>query len=75
MRFLSLMTMLAASSGVYAQATPDQIKELGFDPYDQSKVKLEEEPPADFKGKKIVIVAGKKSHGPGDHEFFAGCSI
>jgi hypothetical protein len=45
------------------------------DPYDQSKVPLEVEPPADFKGKKIVLVAGRQSHGPGDHEFFAGTSI
>ena len=39
------------------------------DRYDQSKVPLEVEPPADFKGKKIVLVAGSQSHGPGDHEF------
>ncbi len=56
-------------------ATPEQIKDLGFDPYDQSKVPLEVEPPADFKGKKIVLVAGSKSHGPGDHEFFAGTAV
>ena len=56
-------------------ATPEQIKELGFDPYDQSKVPLEVQPPADFKGKKVVLVAGSKSHGPGDHEFFAGTAI
>src|SRR5690242_8580271 len=45
------------------------------DPYDQSKVPLEVEPPASFKGKKIVLVAGRQSHGPGDHEFFAGTAI
>jgi type 1 glutamine amidotransferase len=45
------------------------------DPYDQSKVRLEVEPPPDFKGKKIVLVAGRASHGPGEHEFFAGCAI
>src|SRR6476620_11662894 len=45
------------------------------DPYDQSKVPLEVDAPADFKGKKIVLVAGRQSHGPGDHEFFAGCAI
>lgn len=50
-------------------------KDLGFDPYDQSKVPLEVEPPADFKGKKVVVVAGRQSHGPGDHEFFAGSAI
>jgi len=46
-----------------------------IDPYDQSKVALEVEPPADFKGKRILIVAGSRSHGPGDHEFFAGSAI
>ncbi len=56
-------------------ATPEQLKELGFDPFDQSKVALGVEPPADFKGKKIVLVAGSKSHGPGDHEFFAGTAL
>lgn len=45
------------------------------DPYDQSKVPLEVRPPADFKGKVVLVVAGKQSHGPGDHEFFAGSSI
>jgi len=44
-------------------------------PFDQSKVPLEVEPPADFKGKRLLIVAGHKSHGPGDHEFFAGSAI
>lgn len=45
------------------------------DPYDQSQVPLEVEPPSDFKGKRVLLVAGKASHGPGDHEFFAGCAI
>ncbi len=49
--------------------------DFDFDPYDQSKVPLEVEPPAGFQGKKIVLVAGSKSHGPGDHEFFAGTAI
>src|SRR5205814_10036803 len=45
-----------------------------FDPYDQSDVVLEKEP-ADAKLAKIVLVAGRQSHGPGDHEFFAGTAI
>jgi trehalose utilization protein len=45
------------------------------DPYDQSKVPLEVKPPADFVGKTVLLVAGSKSHGPGDHEFFAGTAI
>ncbi|HSQ56382.1 MAG TPA: ThuA domain-containing protein [Gemmata sp.] len=45
------------------------------DPYDQSKVALELEPPPGFKGKRILIVAGRQSHGAGEHEFFAGSAI
>ncbi len=44
------------------------------DPYDQSTVPLEKQP-TDPKLKKIVLVAGRASHGPGEHEFFAGCAI
>src|SRR5215208_3490677 len=44
------------------------------DPFDQSGVPLEVQP-TDAKLNKVVLVAGRKSHGPGDHEFFAGCSI
>ena len=44
------------------------------DPYDQSKVPLEVEP-ADPSNAKIVLVAGSKSHGPGDHEYFAGLAL
>jgi type 1 glutamine amidotransferase len=45
-----------------------------IDPYDQSGVPLEVEP-KDPKLTKIVLVAGRQSHGPGDHEFFAGTAI
>lgn len=44
------------------------------DPYDQSSVPLEVLP-KDPNLTKIVLVAGRQSHGPGDHEFFAGCAI
>jgi type 1 glutamine amidotransferase len=44
------------------------------DPYDQSGVPLEVQP-TDPSLTKIVLVAGRQSHGPGDHEFFAGCAI
>ena len=44
------------------------------DPYDQSGVPLEVQPP-DPALTKIVLVAGHASHGPGEHEFFAGCSV
>jgi type 1 glutamine amidotransferase len=44
------------------------------DYYDQSKVPLEAEPP-DPSLAKIVLVAGKASHAPGHHEYFAGMSF
>lgn len=44
------------------------------DSYDQSKVPLEVQPP-DPALTKIVLVAGHASHGPGEHEFFAGGSV
>ena len=45
------------------------------DPFDQSGVPLEVAPPAGYKGKVVLLIAGKQSHGPGDHEFFAGTAI
>ncbi len=44
------------------------------DPYDQSGVPLEVQPTNPSLAK-IVLVAGGKSHGPGEHEFFAGCAL
>lgn len=44
------------------------------DPYDQSGVPLEAEA-KDPNAAKIVLVAGRQSHGPGEHEFFAGCAL
>jgi type 1 glutamine amidotransferase len=67
------LVALTACLGLPLSRAQDQ--KSGPDPYDQSKVPLEVEPPAGFKGKKIVLVAGRQSHGPGDHEFFAGTAI
>jgi len=80
LRRLLILGSLLITPAAFAQtpkegATAEQIKELGFDPYDQSKVQLEVEPARDFKGKKVVLVAGSRSHGPGDHEFFAGTAL
>src|SRR5213592_2004631 len=47
---------------------------VDVDPYDPSSVPLEVQP-ADPSATKIVLVAGRQSHGPGEHEFFAGCSV
>ena len=68
-RFLSLFALFAPFA-VLSAAEPPKV-----DPYDQSKVPLEVEPPANSKGKRVLIVAGRQSHGPGDHEFFAGSAI
>ena len=67
---LSLLLLLSCLLTTVAKA--DDAKP---NPYDQSKVKLEVEPPADFVGKRVLLIAGKPSHGPGDHEFFAGTAI
>lgn len=70
MRFLPAALLLAlVPTPALAQA------DKTVDPYDQSGVPIEVEPPADFKGKRILLVAGVPSHGPGDHEFFAGCAV
>jgi type 1 glutamine amidotransferase len=53
---------------------PQAARAADSDPFDQSKVPLELQP-TDSKLNKIVLVAGRRSHGPGDHEFFAGCSV
>lgn len=42
--------------------------------YDQSSVPIEVQS-TDPASQKIVLVAGRASHGPGEHEFFAGCAI
>src|SRR5947209_6959667 len=42
--------------------------------YDQSHVPLEQDT-ADPKLPKVVLIAGHKSHGHLEHEFFAGCSV
>jgi type 1 glutamine amidotransferase len=65
--FLSFALVLAASGWLIAAAD--------VDPYDQSGVPLEKQPPEGAKVTKIVLVAGRKSHRAGEHEFFAGCAV
>jgi hypothetical protein len=65
---LAVLLVVAGAWGLRAE------EKEKFDPYDQSGVALEKQP-TDPNLKKIVLVAGRKSHGPGDHEFFAGCAI
>jgi type 1 glutamine amidotransferase len=62
---LAALVILAGAAGV-ARADDD--------PYDQSKVPVEVQP-TDPGAVKIVLVAGRPSHGPGEHEFFAGCAV
>lgn len=63
-RLLFLCALILAPTAVRADV----------DPYDQSDVPLEVQP-TDSSLQKIVLVAGRRSHGPGDHEFFAGSSV
>jgi|GEM_PF-183854 len=67
-----LPTFLFCTAAIQGEDVPTNSADAGR--YDQSDVPLEEEPP-DASLAKIVIVAGKASHGPGDHEFFAGSVI
>ena len=57
-----------------AALSPWLVRAADPDPFDQSGVPLEKQP-TDPKLTKIVLVAGRTSHGPGDHEFFAGSAI
>lgn len=70
--FLAAVLALVAPPAAIAQ---EKSTTPAVNPYDQSQVPLEVEPPADFKGKRVLLIAGSKSHGAGDHEFFAGCAI
>src|SRR5713226_2815669 len=55
-------------------ATAWTVPAADVNPYDQTGVPLEVQP-TDPALTKIVLVAGRQSHGPGDHEFFAGSAI
>src|SRR4051794_27937359 len=63
---------LAVATLALAGLTPLAV--AADDPHDQSGVPLEVQP-TDPTLTKIVLVAGRQSHGPGDHEFFAGSAI
>ena len=70
-RYLSasiLILTLTLTANLQAQQQPQ-----GEPSYDQSQVLLEQDilPGAP----KIVLIAGSKSHGPMEHEFFAGTAI
>lgn len=66
-RYGHLMAVAVAITAFAAARAAD-------DPFDQSSVPLERQP-TDPKLRKIVLVAGRMSHGPGEHEFFAGCAV
>src|SRR5579859_6784758 len=70
-RWLGRIAMLAIPSllGLSVAFAADE-----GDKYDQSKVPIEVQP-TDPSLTKIVLVAGSKSHGSGELEFFAGCSL
>jgi type 1 glutamine amidotransferase len=78
LRLIGLLILGLTGVATWAVVAPQAPVHAGLadevDPYDQSGVPLEVQP-TDPKLTKIVLVAGRPSHGPGDHEFFAGCSI
>lgn len=69
-----LVTLAVASLLGLAQARGQSPQADDPKRFDQSSIPLEVDAP-DRGLAKIVLVAGSKSHGPGDHEFFAGCVI
>src|SRR5438874_838441 len=68
-RYFSFILFLAFGLGCVTRAFAG-----ADDPYDQSAVPIEIQP-TDPSLAKIVLVAGRPSHGPGEHEFFAGGAI
>jgi type 1 glutamine amidotransferase len=66
--------LIAFFSAVSAMLYVERSRARADDPYDQSQVPLEDQP-SDSSLSKIVLVAGHRSHGPGEHEFFAGCAL
>ena len=70
---LAAATLLAGLLAL-SPCTPAADDKPAHDPYDQSKVPLEVDSP-DPHLAKIMLVAGRASHGPGEHEFFAGCAL
>lgn len=71
-RCLACVALLAGALALLA-AVP-LVLAADPDPYDQSGVPLEVLP-TDPRLAKIVLIAGRASHGPGDHEFFAGSTV
>jgi type 1 glutamine amidotransferase len=69
-----LLVKALAFTGVLVFGGVVAVVAADVDPYDQSGVRLEV-PPPDPGLTKIVLVAGHRSHGPGEHEFFAGCAL
>jgi hypothetical protein len=68
--FLSVLSLFGLAAAGLAFAAVDK----DVDPFDQSGVPIEVQP-TDPSLAKIVLVAGRPSHGPGEHEFFAGCAL
>jgi hypothetical protein len=65
--------LLSGALALFSSAAPAEAKPE-VDPFDQSGIPLEVEP-TDPNAVKVVLIAGRQSHGPGDHEFFAGTVI
>jgi hypothetical protein len=70
---LSILSIVAVIA-LFSIAPLVKAVDKDADPHDQSGVPIEVQP-TDPSLAKIVLVAGRPSHGPGEHEFFAGCAL
>lgn len=70
----NLALLLGALVGLAAAGWAAAVTGGEDERYDQARVPLEVQP-TDSKVTKIALVAGHASHGPGEHEFFAGCAL
>jgi type 1 glutamine amidotransferase len=66
--------LLPAAAALAVAVAAAFVSAADTDPYDQSGVPIEVQP-TDPGLTKIVLVAGRPSHGRGEHEFFAGCAV
>lgn len=75
MRWTALVSITAALARTLVIGAPETRQAGGLaDPYDQRPVAVERQPTRPDVAK-VVLVAGRPSHGPGEHEFFAGCAV
>lgn len=70
--FLAALAVFAPAALAPAEAPQVNFRNLPDSAYDQSGVILEKDVISDPAAPKVVLIAGRISHGPGEHEHFAG---